>query len=158
MAVRLLGIFSGCLVSISANAGERQPISLVGTWRADLAHTTRPYGPPPKNVTLEITRDDAVAFDEIETVTWADGIVQKETLHATYDGKPHALHGSPNDVTVVISRLSPPSIRLELSTRDGFRAVITCTIQPGGKMLVCNEVDIAPSGIIRPARSVYLRD
>jgi len=102
--------------------------------------------------------DDRTTFEATETVVGADGKVAKETIRATYDGKPYPVEGSPHSFTVAMSRLPDGSQRMELSTPDGLHGVEICRPSRDLETLTCDETDTDRKGVGTQARSVYVRD
>jgi hypothetical protein len=113
-------------VSTLPVAAQNQPISAKGHWHVDFRRSLDPWASHPKSVILDVIIDDERMYEATETIVGTDGKVRTETIRAAFDGKPYAVEGSPNGVTVAMRHLVDGSLRAELETPDGFRALIIC--------------------------------
>jgi hypothetical protein len=150
-------------LAILANAGfsadaADQPISSKGHWHVDFDRSSSQYGPHPKSVTLDVISDDERTYEATETVVEIGGKIRTEHIKVEYDGKPYPIEGSPDHITISMTRLTAASRRIELNTPIGFHAVIACSLSDDLNVMTCDETDTDPKGRRTSAKSVYVRD
>jgi hypothetical protein len=145
------------ITMLPADAAD-QPISSEGRWHVDFDRSDVPYGPRPNSVMLDVVRDDEQAYEATETVVQPDGKIRTEQIKAEYDGKPHAVEGSPDHITISMTRLAEDRRYIKLDTPNGFHAAMLCSFSDDLKVMTCDTMFTDPQGRITPAKSVYVRD
>jgi hypothetical protein len=153
----LVGFAALATTELRAGAAD-QPVSSVGHWHVDFDRSVVASEPHPRSVTLDVIRDDEQAYEATETVVEPDGKIRTEHIEAEYNGKPHTVEGSPEQITMSITRSVEGSRYIKLNTRIGFHAEILCTLSRDLNVMTCDEMITDPKGGITPAKSVYVRD
>jgi hypothetical protein len=145
-------------MATNASGAADQPVSSQGRWHVDFDRSDVPYGPRPNSVMLDVVRDDEQAYEATETVVQPDGKIRTEQIKAEYDGKPHAVEGSPDHITISMTRLAEDRRYIKLDTPNGFHAAMLCSFSDDLKVMTCDTMFTDPQGRITPAKSVYVRD
>jgi hypothetical protein len=153
----LLALAAIPIVSNASGAAD-QRVSATGRWHVDFARSSTPGGRHPESVTLDIVTDDERTYEATETVVENDGKIRTERIKAQYDGSPYPVEGSPDQITISMTRLANGSKYIKLDTPLGFRAATLCSLSDDFNVMTCDADLTDPQGRITPARSVYVRD
>jgi hypothetical protein len=140
--------------SVSAWAGS-DPFT--GTWHWNrAASSTTPGEPVPKDVTLQIASANAAKVESTITLTDDQGQKHVSQFNGVGDGKPRALAGGGQGVTVAFT-LTGTSLQTTVRSPDGGSDIQTCTVSPDQRQLSCKGTESDGKGHSQDYTDVYDR-
>ena len=160
MKLRKIEALLAVLLTVTATTvlARDQLISFKGRWHADLEKSVNPYSSNTKSVTLDITTDDGMIYEESETVVRVDGRTETESVRAPVDGKFYPVQGSPHGVLAAITYRALGSMTIELRAPIGLHSREVCNLSADLNTLICDETDTDSQGNRTFAKSVYTRE